>query len=91
MSLYTERIAAFENDMNDAELDDDDVMRKLDMKLLERVTTETQPLFFFFKKETEKETFDLLTDRVMQEDFDLFFDQSDELNMDLEKIYTRMA
>jgi hypothetical protein len=51
-------------------------MDKLDMQLLERLNSETKPKFFIFKGKTERDTFDLVTDRVMQEDFPTFFDLS---------------
>jgi hypothetical protein len=35
MDHYTEKIAAFDNTYNDVELDDDEVMEKLDRLLLE--------------------------------------------------------
>jgi iron-sulfur cluster repair protein YtfE (RIC family) len=78
VSIYTDKIAAFENDYNDAELDDEQVMEKLDMQLLERLIKETEPIFFFIKQETQRDTFDLFTDRVMQEDFPVFFELADE-------------
>ena len=87
MALYTDKIAAFENTYNDEELDDEQVMEKLDLQLLEQLTNAVKPILFCIKRKSSKEIFDLITDRILQHDFYLFYALAEEQAVKLDKIY----